>query len=181
MRIDSASAACIDKSKPISFIFAGRRYDAFEGDTLASALIANGEVLLSRSFKYHRPRGALNDGGSRRQYPGSTDQFIKKRESTERPNLLADKILLRDGDVFDAQNYAGSLYKDKGQITEYLARFLPVGFYYKTFFRPVLGFFDKKKRDSWPLWEPLIRKQAGLGRLDLKAKGSINGKRISSL
>ncbi len=169
MRLSAFSPQYVDCSQIISFCFCGRQYSACLGDTLASALVANGVNIFSRSFKYHRLRGpftmAGNDANTLVQFVGN-----KHTSSSGIPNILADKVVLNDGDIFDAQNYAGSLEKDRWRFLELLSRFLPVGFYYKTFYKPLLGALDRRKKDSWPLWEPMIRASAGLGVLDLSAK-----------
>ncbi len=117
------------------------------GDTIASALAANGQWMLSRSFKYHRPRGAMSFAG--------TDASTLVQVGAE-PNVTADLTPLQDGMVITAQNVNGTLARDADAIIGRFSRFLPVGFYYRTFMGPT--------RNAWfKLWEPIIRAKAGLG------------------
>lgn len=150
-RLPSPAGLLIDRDRPVSFRFDGRGYDGYAGDTIASALAANGRWLISRSFKYHRPRAVLSmagqDGNSLVQLP-------------HEPNVRADREAVRDGLEVRAQNFVGSLERDRGAIMGLFGRFLPVGFYYKTFYRP---------RGAWKYWEPVIRRMAGLGRVSLDA------------
>jgi sarcosine oxidase subunit alpha len=141
----------IDREKPLAFTFEGRRYRGYAGDSVASALMANGVTMLSRSFKYHRPRGIMSLAGC------EANTLV---EVNGVPNVLAEKHSLKDGDRVRAQNYAGSLAFDWSAWTGLLGRFLPVGFYYRAFFRP---------RGAWRFWEPIIRRMAGLGRVDTSA------------
>jgi sarcosine oxidase subunit alpha len=141
----------IDTAKPLTFTFDGKLCNAFDGDVIASALYAEGRVLLSRSFKYHRPRGVLTMAG----HDANTLVQI-----AEEPNVRADRHRVSDGLAVRSINRLGSLDRDLLSGFEYLARFLPVGFYYKTFFRPDW---------AWRYWEKAIRAVAGLGRLDPRA------------
>lgn len=119
----------------------------FAGDTIASALAANGQWMLSRSFKFHRPRGAMSFAG--------TDANTLVQVGPQ-PNVAADLTPLADGMAIMAQNVSGSLEHDRDALLGIFARFLPVGFYYRTFMGPT--------RNAWlKLWEPLIRARAGLG------------------
>ena len=137
----------IDRGRAVSFTFEGRQYTGFHGDTVASALVANGEMMLSRSFKYHRPRGAFTFCGL------DANSYIQLGSE---PNVPADTLPLADGLVVTGQNYTGSLHRDYGVVAGLLSRFLPAGFYYRAFFRP---------QGIWPWWERLFRRAAGLGRL----------------
>ena len=128
----------------------GRFYDGYHGDTIASALLANEQWLMSRSFKYHRPRGPLTMAGQ--------DANTLVQLGGE-PNVLADRESLQQGMVVEGQNYNGSLEKDRDAYLNNFGRFMPVGFYYRSFFKP-MGIWDK--------WEGFIREKAGLGKLDLK-------------
>lgn len=140
----------IDRKKPLAFTFEGRAYSGFEGDTIASALAANGQWMLSRSFKYHRPRGVLSMAGS------EANTLVQLPDD---PNVAADLAALESGMEVTAQNVNGSLAHDCDAIIDRFGRFLPVGFYYRTFMGPT--------QSAWlKLWEPLIRKKAGLGRID---------------
>jgi len=144
----------IDRTRPVAFTFEGRRYDGFEGDTIASALAASGQWVLSRSFKYHRPRGVFS-------MAGAEANTLVQVESE--PNLAADLTPIAEGMVVIAQNVSGTLARDRGAILDRLGRFMPVGFYYRTFMGPT--------RKAWlKWWEPLIRAKAGLGVVDLKAR-----------
>ncbi len=140
----------IDRAKPIGFSFEGRTYGGFEGDTIASALAANGVKVLSRSFKYHRPRGILTMAG---QDANTLVQLPRE------PNILADRHPVAEGLEVVGQNYSGSLMHDRNAVMACLARFMPVGFYYRSLFRP--------GRIWERFWEPLVRKSAGLGKIRL--------------
>ncbi len=141
-----------DGDRPVGFRFDGRELTALAGDTLASALLANGRRLVGRSFKYHRPRGVVTAG------PGEPCALVDVIGSAGRePNQLATTLVLREGLVAESQNRWPSLSVDALAINDLLSRFLPAGFYYKTFMSP--GW-------AWErLYEPLIRRAAGLGRL----------------
>ncbi|MBU3671971.1 MAG: sarcosine oxidase subunit alpha family protein [Sinobacteraceae bacterium] len=142
----------IDRSRPLRFSFDGKVYSGFAGDTLASALLANGVHLLGRSFKYHRPRGIMTAG------PEEPCALVTVRRDEARctPNLRATQVELYDGLCAFSQNRWPSLAFDIGQIAEWFSALLPAGFYYKTFMWP---------RSAWhKLYEPLIRRTAGLGK-----------------
>jgi sarcosine oxidase subunit alpha len=138
----------IDRTKPITFSFEGAFVEGYEGDTIASALAANGQWIVSRSFKYHRPRGVLTMIGQ------DANTLV---QVADEPNCLADKRKIAPGLVVEGQNYFGSFESDAGRFVEWVSKFLPVGFYYKTF---------HEKRSSWRFWEPIVRKMAGLGKID---------------
>ena len=140
----------IDKSKKISFKFNGKKYFGYEGDTLASALIANGIHLVGRSFKYHRPRGFFGAGVDD---PYALVQLIRNNESI--PNIKATEQELFDGLEAKSVNCWPSVKYDIGGINNYLRMFLPAGFYYKTFMWP--------KSFWYRIYEPFIRKAAGFG------------------
>ncbi len=147
-RLPQPYGAAIDRSRAIEFTFEGKRYSGYDGDTVASALWAAGVRILARSFKYKRPRGIFSltgfDGGLLVQ-------------AGDEPNRPADRLRIAAGmPPVAAQNYAGSLERDLDAWTGAFSRFLPVGFYYRSFFRP---------RGAWDVFEPLIRKHGGLGRL----------------
>ena len=141
----------VTRGTPVRFTFDGRRYTGMAGDTLASALLANGVTLMGRSFKYHRPRGVVASG-------------------TEEPNALANlgtggrfepNARMSTAEIYEgleatSQNRWPSLQHDVGVVNDALSRFLPAGFYYKTFKHP---------RSFWKhVYEPFIRHSAGLGR-----------------
>jgi sarcosine oxidase subunit alpha len=138
----------IDRAKPVTFSFEGAFVEGYEGDTIASALCANGQWMISRSFKYHRPRGVLTMIGQ------DANTLV---QVADEPNCLADKRKIAPGLVVEGQNYFGSFESDAGRFVEWVSKFLPVGFYYKTF---------HEKRSSWRFWEPIVRKMAGLGKID---------------
>ncbi|MBS0364660.1 MAG: sarcosine oxidase subunit alpha family protein [Proteobacteria bacterium] len=146
------SGGRIDRSQPLRFSFDGRSYTGFAGDTLASALLANGVHLLGRSFKYHRPRGLLGAGVE------EPNALVTVRRDAARitPNLRATQVELYEGLDACSQNRWPSLAFDLGAVNDLLAPFIPAGFYYKTFMWP---------RSAWHrLYEPRIRASAGLGR-----------------
>ena len=136
----------------ISFTFNGKRIKAFAGDSITSALIASGSTLLSRSFKYHRPRGAY-------------DVFGQGHESlvtvNHEPNMLADRIQVQNGMVVKSQNVWPSVEFDLGEVNDLFVPMLPNGFYYKMFHKP---------KWLWPIAEHQIRKVAGLGKIDVAGK-----------
>ena len=138
----------IDRSQSRSFCFDGKTYQGYAGDTVTSALAANGVYLLSRSFKYHRPRASYTMAGF------DANAYLRIDDT---PNVNADLALLQDGMVATAQNVLGSLQRDFGTVTGWLGRFMPVGFYYRAFYRP---------NGIWKYWERLIRRTTGLGRID---------------
>ncbi|WP_192179525.1 sarcosine oxidase subunit alpha family protein [Mesorhizobium amorphae] len=141
----------IQRDAPLSFSFDGKRLSGYRGDTLASALLANGQMIFGRSFKYHRPRGVLTAGSSE---PNAL-MTIGKGGRTE-PNTRATTQELFDGLEAQSQNRWPSLNFDLGSINGILSPFLSAGFYYKTFMWPA-SFWEK-------VYEPLIRKAAGLGK-----------------
>lgn len=141
----------VDCQAPLTFTFEGIRYGAFAGDTVASALSANGVRILSRSFKYHRPRGIVSLAAS------EANTLV---EVNGVPNVFAEQHRLCEGDDIRAQNYFGSLSFDLSAWIGTFDWFFPVGFYYRRFFKP---------QGAWRYWEPLIRKIAGLGRTNIAA------------
>ena len=151
-RLPAPYGTLIDRESTIEFKFENKTISGFEGDTIASALVANKQWLLSRSFKYHRPRGPLTMAGQ------DANTMVQLPSA---PNALADKEAIKEGMLVTGQNYTGSLEKDSGALLGLFSRFLPVGFYYKAFFKP---------RGMWEKWAPLIRKKAGLGIIDQQLK-----------
>ena len=135
----------IDRLKIIKFSFNGRNYEGFEGDTLASALIANDVTVTARSFKYHRPRGVIGIGV---EEPASLVELLGEDASG---NNLSTTVILKDGLKAKSINCWPSVNFDLGAIAQVFAKFIPAGFYYKTF-----------KWPTWHLFEPSIRKAAGL-------------------
>ena len=145
----------INRDKKISFTFNGKKYLGYEGDTLASALLANGVHLVGRSFKYHRPRGFVGAGADE---PNAQVQLYSGAKTE--PNAIATTIELVEGLVAKSQNCWPSVSFDFGEINNILNKFFPAGFYYKTFMWPK-SFWHK-------IYEPIIRKAAGLGIAPLK-------------
>ena len=139
------SGGRIDRSKRLSFAFNGKIYYGFEGDTLASAMLANGLKVIARSFKYHRPRGII---GSGLEDPASLVELLDEEASG---NNLSTNVKLKEGLKAKSINCWPSVDFDLGAITQYFEQFIPAGFYYKTF-----------KWPTWHLFEPLIRLAAGL-------------------
>ncbi len=143
------SGGRIDREDERRFTFNGRELWGFAGDTLASALVANDVGLVARSFKYHRPRGLVGAG---EEEPNALVQ-LGEGAWTE-PNIKATRIELYDGLVARSVNCWPSVGFDLGALAELCHAVLPAGFYYKTF----MG------GPGWRVWEPLIRRAAGLGR-----------------
>lgn len=141
----------VDRSRPLAFEFDGARFEGYPGDTLASALIANGVHLVARSFKYHRPRGIFTAGS---EEPNALVQL--GRDSRTEPNVRATTAELFDGLVAAGQNRWPSLAFDIGAISGSLSRLLPAGFYYKTFMWPPTP-------QAWLTYEHIIRAAAGMG------------------
>jgi heterotetrameric sarcosine oxidase alpha subunit len=146
----------IDRNTPVTFTFDGVSYSGFKGDTVASALLANGVRLMGRSFKYHRPRGAMTAGS---EEPNALIT-VGNGDATD-PNVRATVQEIYDGLEVRSQNAWPSLKFDVMAINDLAAPFLGAGFYYKTFMWP---------RKFWEaLYEPIIRRAAGLGALSGKA------------
>ena len=142
----------IDRKRTLRFTFDGKSYTGHPGDTLASALLANGgERLVGRSFKYHRPRGIFSAGSE------EPNALVELRTGARRePNTRATMVELYDGLEAASQNRWPSLKFDVQSINGLLSPFFGAGFYYKTFMWPA---------EFWKLvYEPLIRRSAGLGR-----------------
>ncbi|MCW2309287.1 sarcosine oxidase subunit alpha family protein [Rhodobium gokarnense] len=146
------SGGLIDRSTPLSFSFNGRTMQGFAGDTFASALLANGQRLVARSFKYHRPRGIFSAGS---EEPNAL--MTIGSGAFQEPNVRATVAKLYDGLEAKSQNHRGPLAFDLMAVTDLLSPFLSAGFYYKTFMWPA-SFWEK-------LYEPVIRESAGLGEL----------------
>ncbi len=142
----------IDRTRVLDFRFDGRSYRGCAGDTLASALLANGVHLMGRSFKYHRPRGPLAAGA---EEPNAL-VTVTRDAARSTPNLRATEVELYEGLEAFSQNRWPTLGFDLGAVNDFLAPFIPAGFYYKTFMWPA---------GAWKsLYEPRIRAAAGLGR-----------------
>lgn len=152
-RLDSGGA--IDREKPVRFSFDGNPYTGYAGDTLASALLANGVALVGRSFKYHRPRGVLTAGSE------EPNALVELRTGARRePNTRATMVELYDGLTAQSQNRFPSLVFDLASANQLFGRFFTAGFYYKTFMWPA-PFWES-------VYEKLIRRSAGLGRVSAK-------------
>ena len=145
----------IERDRTLAFTFDGRRYDGHPGDTLASALLAAGVRLVGRSFKYHRPRGIMSAGSE------EPNALVELRTGARRePNTRATAVELFDGLEARSQNRWPSLAFDVGAISSLLSPLLVAGFYYKTFMWPA-AFWER-------VYEPAIRRAAGLGRASLE-------------
>jgi methylglutamate dehydrogenase subunit C len=142
--------AHIDRTKPITFTFDGKTLHGYSGDTLASALLANGKTLLGRSFKYHRPRGAIAAG---LEEPNAL--FTIGVKGRTEPNTIGPATELVSGLTAKSQNAWPSLNFDVMAVNQLLSPIFSAGFYYKTFMGPL--------KKSWMMYEPIIRKAAGLG------------------
>lgn len=146
-----ATGGLIDRQRPRRFNFDGKSLTGYEGDTLASALLANGISLVGRSFKYHRPRGVLTAGVDE---PNALVEL--RRGAFREPNTRATTIELFDGLAAQSQNRWPTLSFDLLSANRWLAPFLGAGFYYKTFMWPA-HFWER-------IYEPFIRRAAGLGK-----------------
>ena len=141
----------IDRTRRLGFSFNGRKLHGYAGDTLASALLANGVHLVGRSFKYHRPRGILSAGV---EEPSALIQLGDAADRTD-PNMRATQVELFEGLSARSQNAWPVVEADVGVINDVLSPFFPAGFYYKTFMGP---------GKAWMQYERVIRSAAGLGR-----------------
>ena len=149
LRLPPSPSQSIDRLKELTFTFDGRRITAFEGDTVASALHAARVKILSRSFKYHRPRGLLCCSGRCANCMMTVDGT---------PNVRTCTRSVTDGSVVRSQNAWPSVESDVLSILDRMDRLMPVGFYYKSLIKPKL---------LWHLAEPIIRRVAGLGAVDV--------------
>ncbi|MEP2530939.1 sarcosine oxidase subunit alpha family protein [Shimia sp.] len=148
----ASGGAYLNRQKQIRFTFNGKQFTGFEGDTLASALLANDQMLMGRSFKYHRPRGVVASGA---EEPNALVNM--GQGGSFEPNQRTTTTELFDGLTCTSQNHWPSLEFDVGVANNYVARFLPAGFYYKTFMAP---------RAAWKhVFEPIVRQSAGLGKV----------------
>ncbi len=148
----SSETKFLDKTNRISFIYNGKKYYGYKGDTLASALLSNGVHLIGRSFKYHRPRGIMTCGS---EEPNAIVQIGGNGSFTE-PNVRATEQEIYEGLEASSQNCWPSVEFDVGGINNFISPVIPAGFYYKTFMWP---------RKLWySLYEPAIRMSAGLGK-----------------
>ncbi|MEE2955039.1 MAG: 2Fe-2S iron-sulfur cluster-binding protein [Pseudomonadota bacterium] len=143
----------IDRGKAFSIKFDGSNIEAYPGDTLASAFLANGKKIVGRSFKYHRPRGIMSAGV---EEPNALVNLRKKGRAE--PNTRATVIEVYEGLEAESQNCWPTLALDFGVLNNFFSRFLPAGFYYKTFMGSGPG------TSGWMFWEKYIRRAAGMGR-----------------
>ncbi|WP_017346668.1 2Fe-2S iron-sulfur cluster-binding protein [Pantoea sp. A4] len=157
-RLAAPMGRYIDRQQPVNFSFEGQQRQGYAGDCIASALLAYGQTTLSRSFKYHRPRGVLTMAGQ------DANTLVQLPDA---PNVLADQQPVAEGLRVMGQNYNGSLAQDRDSRMELFSRFMPVGFYYRAFYKPM---------GMWKRWEPLIRRKAGLGVLNLQVKPGYHDK-----
>ena len=146
----NADGGRIDRGRVLNFTYDGASYQGLAGDTLASALLANGVRLVGRSFKYHRPRGIVSAGA---EEPNALVQL--GRDGLTEPNLRATQIELFEGLVGASQNCWPSVNFDIQAVNDHLSKIFPAGFYYKTFMWP---------QSAWMLYEKVIRRAAGLGK-----------------
>ncbi|MEJ0039783.1 MAG: 2Fe-2S iron-sulfur cluster-binding protein [Gammaproteobacteria bacterium] len=162
-RLPPVEGEGIDRAAPLEFSFEGRRLTGFKGDTICSALAAHGVTVVGRSFKYHRPRGLFSVANH-----DVNAMFQVEQRGRSIPNVRGDVAPLRAGMKVAAVNTAGGLETDRMAGMERLARFLPVGFYYKAF------------HGRWfPKWERLIRRAAGLGVVDKANRAFTTPKRYA--
>ena len=161
-RLPAIDGEWINRNKPIEFSFEGRRIDARQGDTITSALAANGIGTVGRSFKYHRRRGVLSCADH--DVNAMMQVSITGRSL---PNVRADVTEVGSGWRVTAVNTSGGLARDRLAVLNRLSRFLPVGFYYK-------AFHGKK---LFPRWEKMFRALTGLGVVDLQASRRSTPKR----
>ncbi|MGR3623388.1 sarcosine oxidase subunit alpha family protein [Pseudophaeobacter sp.] len=154
-QVNRLSGGQVNRNTELNFRFDGRSFKGFEGDTLASALLANGERLMGRSFKYHRPRGVLTAGSE------EPNALVELRQGNrQEPNTRATVAELFEGLEAKAQNAWPSLRFDAMAVNDRFSNFLTAGFYYKTFMWPK-PFWEK-------VYEPIIRKAAGLGSISFE-------------
>jgi sarcosine oxidase, subunit alpha len=144
-----AQGGRIDRRQLLNFTFNGRAYQGFAGDTLASALLASGERMVARSWKYHRPRGILGSGV---EEPNALVQLFEGERTI--PNARMTEVELVDGLVAKSIHASPSIERDYGAINGWFSRLIPAGFYYKTFLA---------SQKVWHAVEPYIRKASGLG------------------
>ena len=157
----------INRDVPLTFTFDKKEISGFQGDTLASALIANGVNVVGRSFKYHRPRGLMTDGSHE---PNGMVEIRKGDQIT--PNVRLTTQELVDGLQVHSQNHWGTLKWDMLELNDLLSPFLSAGFYYKTFMWPK-KFWER-------IYEPAIRRAAGLGKLSMASNTDYYEKAFAS-
>ena len=155
----------IARERPLNFTFNGRAFQGFEGDTLASALLANGVDLVARSWKYHRPRGVLSAGV---EEPNALVQLFEGGRTV--PNARATEVELVDGLVARSVNAHPSVDFDARAVNGWFSRLMPAGFYYKTFMA---------SQSAWHFFERHIRRASGLGEAPAVADAGRYDKRFA--
>lgn len=160
-RFRIAGKGRVDHSEPVGFSFDGREFQGLRGDSVASALLANGVHLMGRSFKYHRPRGPVAAGSEEPNALIGTSRAGRNGKGRFEPNTRATMQELRKGLIAESQNKWPSLSFDVGAVNDSAYMLFSAGFYYKTFMWP-RNFWDK-------VYEPFIRHAAGLGRAPVEA------------
>ena len=139
----------IDRNKPVTFRFNGKTMQGYAGDTLASALLANGVRLVGRSFKYHRPRGVMSAGIE------ETNAVVQLTGKEDEPGVVATAVPIYEGlEAVSVTGWPGVQW-DLGALNDWLHRLFPAGFYYKTFMWP---------NNWWNVYGYFIRRMAGLGK-----------------
>ncbi|MDE3207659.1 MAG: (2Fe-2S)-binding protein [Pseudomonadota bacterium] len=151
----------IDRNQPLHFVFEGKTYSGFVGDTISSAIAASGNLFMGRSFKYHRPRGILSM---------SNHDINTMMQDDQDPTIRADVVLAQNGMQLRTVNTFGGLKSDRGRYMNCLSRFLPAGFYYKTFHTPKWLF---------PMWEKMFRTLTGLGEVNFDTPRRYTAKRYA--
>ncbi|EEF81183.1 FAD-dependent oxidoreductase [Methylophaga thiooxydans] len=160
-RIAKKRGEWINRDKPLTFEYEGQVVNGYEGDTISSALWAAGIRVLGRSFKYHRARGLLSFANH------DVNALMTDGEDT---NIRADVWPVSQGMALSAVNTDGGVVKDRNKYIDKLSPFLPVGFYYKTFYKP---------KSLFPFWEDKIRKAAGLGKVNFNYPRILKPKRYA--
>ena len=161
-RLPTVKGERIDRGAAVEFTFEGRRVRGYRGDTISSALAADGVRILGRSFKYHRPRGLLSAAGH------DVNAMMQVRNGGRSvPNVRADVVPVQAGWDVTAVNTRGGLERDSLSVLNRLAPFLPVGFYYKAF----------HSKRWFPRWERMFRNLTGLGTVDFQAAARSTAKR----
>jgi len=150
-RLPSQPGEWIDRETTVTFSFEGRSYTGYAGDTISSALMANGVRMLGRSFKFHRARGVYSFAGH--------DSNVLLQDGAKL-NVRGDITPIAGGEDFRAVNTIGGLEKDRAHVLDHLGQFFPVGFYYKAFHKP---------RRLFPAYERKLREMSGLGVVDTSA------------
>jgi sarcosine oxidase subunit alpha len=151
-RLHPTPSEIINREQVVKFTFNGQSFAAYEGDTIASALVAVGITTFSRSFKYHRRRGLMCVAGT------CSNCLVQVGDE---PNVRSCVTPVQAGMVVRSQNAWPSLERDVMSLTQRAERFLPAGFYYRAFMRP---------KALWPLYERMLRRATGLGRLQADTK-----------